>query len=81
MDPATVPVIFSFPPTFFFSFSQLCSSFPLSYTYAFFPSLAFLFFLASLPCSFNLPQKKKTIVKEGRGLLSFLHLCCCRFQS
>lgn len=43
------------------------------------PSLLFLsFFLSSLLCSSNLPQKENHF-KGGWCLFSFLHLCCCHF--
>lgn len=64
------PQDLSFPPTFFFSFSQLCSSFPLFYTYAFFPSLSLVRPL--FPSLFiQLASKKKTIVKRGGVSLAF----------
>lgn len=62
-----------------FPSSKLGLSPPLLYTCTFFPSLS--------PCSSSLPLpvhstclKKKTIFKGG-GLLSCLHLRCCRFES
>lgn len=64
------PQDLSFPPTFFFSFLQLCSSFPLFYAYAFFPSLSLVRPL--FPSLFiQLASKKKTIVKRGGVSLAF----------
>jgi len=80
VGPAMVPGIFpSCPHSSFLLRNSVCL--PLSSTRV--PSLSLSLSLSrssSLPSlSFNLPQKENHF--QGGGLLSCLHLCCCRFES
>lgn len=87
--PAVVPVIFPFLPTFFFpSSSKRHSGVSLSPLHVHFLPFSLLSRVPPLfpSLSLQLASKRKPFSRFFKGcvwggLLSCLHLCCCRFES